>query len=85
MQQHQNNCNSKLKTQNDKTMLSKRAISMKHTFDFKNPIILHKEPDKFKRNLVESIYIAKNLDKVVNERKDAGNINLFYSNIITKL
>jgi len=85
VQQHKSTATSKTKAQNDKTMLSKHSVTNNHNFDFKNPKILHTVKNYKKRQLVESIYIAKNLNTVVNERKDAGNINLFYSNIIEKI
>jgi len=85
IQQHIGTTNSNLKSQNDKTMLSKHASTLKHSFDFENTKILHHEHNTFKRGLIESIYIAKDLNNVVNDRKDAGNINSYYSNIISSL
>jgi len=83
--QHKSNCRSINPKQVEKTMLSSHANKNKHNFDFDNFKILHTESNRRKRELLESFYIAKNLDLVVNERKEASNLHYFYSNIITKI
>jgi len=85
IKQHKANCNSKMASQNNKTMLSSHATKYKHNFDFENPKILHKEDKLRKREIIESIYIAIDMNKVVNERKDANNMHLFYANTINSL
>jgi len=66
-------------------MLSSHSTLNKHKFVFNSPEILQSEPNLKKRECIESIHIAINLDKVVNERKDANNIHMYYSNIINQL
>lgn len=83
--QHVSNCNSSNPKQVVKTMLSSHANKNKHKFDFENVKILHTEANRRKRELLESFYIAKNLDYVVNERKEANNLHYYYSNIITQI
>lgn len=83
--QHRKNSSSKTETQNNKTSLSQHSVKFKHSFNFENAKILHKETNFKKRSLIESIYIAKNIKEVVNEKKDAGNINMFYANTIENL
>jgi len=85
IQQHKANCNSSLKSQNLKTMLSAHSFQNKHSFDFDNPEILHIERNIKKRECIEAIHIAKNLERAVNERKDAHNMQHYYANIIASL
>jgi len=66
-------------------MLSNHSSKFKHSFDFNNPKVLHTENNRRKRERIESIYIALNFENVVNERKDANNLNLYYANLITRL
>jgi len=85
IKQHSSNCNSTRKEQNNKTALSTHNIEQKHIFNFDDTSILHKEDNIYKRNIIEAVYILKNINSVVNFRSDADGISHFYNNIIDKL
>jgi len=82
IKQHSSNCTSKTEGQNKKTALSIHSTQENHKFNFDEVKILHNEENWFKRNIVESIYILKNMDNVVNFRNDAENISHYYNNVI---
>src|SRR5687768_2390475 len=70
LDRHKQNCNSKLRKYNMATGLSSHQTEEKHPFDFQNTVILHKEKNKMKRRILESMFITKNLENTVNNQND---------------
>ena len=68
-----------------KTALAKHAKFNNHKFDFEEVKILQKEVNRGKRRYLEALYIAENLNKVVNDKVDSRNLNSFYSEVMVKL
>ena len=79
IKQHKND--SKIRSNFDKTALTKHIFELNHNFDFDNVSILDVEPIKFKRNISEMVQIYKNKNSV-NERTDTKNLNKYYISLL---
>lgn len=85
IKQHASNCKSKTEAQNKKTALSSHSTENNHRFNFDDCSIMHTKENWFKRGIIESIYILKNINEVVNFRSDAENVSHYYNNVIQNL
>lgn len=61
------------------TALAQHSKALKHTFDFDNARILHKEKNSSKRKIFEAMHIAQNIENSVNFKTDTKNLNQFYA------
>ena len=73
-----------IKNKENKTALAERAITNKHSFDFKNTNILDFENNFKKRLMLEMIYIQKE-NASVNYKTDIDNLSAIYYNIIKSI
>ena len=64
------------------TGLSRHSWDYNHFFDFDNVKILAREYNKYKRKIIESIYINKNINISINLKTEIMNINKIYQSII---
>lgn len=69
------------KYQQNNTALKKHTKTTKHTFNFENTKILHKETNEKARNILESIYIKRN-NHACNNKTDIKNLPKLYHPIL---
>jgi len=58
--------------------LAEHVKTSKHEFDLENVNIIHREVNKFKREMLESIEIKKTISTCVNNRSDIDNLSNIY-------
>ena len=59
-------------------MLADQVKNTGHELNFADINILHKEPNKLKREILESIEIKKSISTCVNNRSDTDNLSNIY-------
>lgn len=67
----------------ERCALAHHTHTLKHTFNFEKPIILHKEINTNKRIFLETYYINKYKQNTINYRQDTQNINIIYNNVFS--
>jgi len=78
LKQHKASTKKQTKDNSD-TALAKHTFDTKHTFNYDNTKILHRENNFKKRITLESLYIQKNINNAVNFKTDINNLNKAYS------
>jgi len=76
--EHKNNINN---TAGNFSVVSQHRIEFDHDFDWCKLNILHKEPNRRKREIAEMFYIKK-FNNNINLQRDTENLNCVYDNII---
>ena len=76
--EHKRDC----RLENLNTGLSRHSWDYNHFFDFNNVKSLAREYNKYKRKLIESIYINENINISINLKTEIMNINKIYHSII---
>lgn len=64
------------------TALVKHCRETKHVFDFDKICILNTESKRFQRNILEMLYITKNLYRCVNYRRDVERLSKVYNCVV---
>ena len=76
--EHKRDC----RLENLNTGLSRHSWDYNHFFDFNNIKILARECNKYKRKIIESIYINKNINISINLKTEIMNIIQIYHSIL---
>lgn len=80
IKQHRYDCNVTNQHKKEKTALAQHHFTEGHLFNFDNTKILHKESNKYKRNISEMVFI--NNTNNVNYNTDVNNLNKIYNSIL---
>lgn len=82
IQHHKSNAKNGTKTN---TALSLHLINKNHKADWDNVQVLHNESKTTKRRILESIYIHKFEERILNDRLEIGKLGMMYAELLSWL